>query len=349
MEIVVLGLNHKTAPVEVREKLAIPASKAGDLLRTLAGKRIFDERLLLSTCNRTEIYGVGTGVDSIRRAKEFLSEYSNTDLSLFEDKLYVLRQPESVAHLFSVAAGLDSMVLGETEITGQVKDAYLSALENRQTGKVLNALFQRSLKVAKEVRTQTGIGSGRVSVASVAVDLAGKIFESLDGSRVLVLGTGEMATQVTRAMISKGAKPMIVSSRHHDRAVEMAAELGGEAVAFDDFELRITEADVLVASTAAPRAIVHEAQVKSWMKARHERPLFIVDVAVPRNVEAAVDKIDNVYLYNIDDLHGITDKNRELRESQLADCLGLVGRQTQFFMDWFQKEFGARDAASVRV
>ena len=345
MEILVLGLNHKTAPVDVRERLAIPAGKAPELLKTLEKRRIFDERLLLSTCNRTEIYGVG-GAEEIAKAKKFLSEYSRMELSLFEDKLYVLRQPESVSHLFAVASGLDSMVLGETEITGQVKDAYRAALENRQTGKVLNALFQRSLKVAKDVRTHTGIGAGRVSVASVAVDLAGKIFESFAKARVMVMGTGEMSTQVARAMVSKGARPLIVSSKHHDRALSLAEELGGEAVSFETYENRIPETDVLVAATAAPRAIVHETQVRAWMKARHQRPLFIVDIAVPRNVETAVERIDNVYLYNIDDLQAIADKNLEHRESQLDDCGRLVGRQTEHFMDWLVKEFGPRATVS---
>ncbi|HTL71002.1 MAG TPA: glutamyl-tRNA reductase, partial [Candidatus Eisenbacteria bacterium] len=206
MEIFVLGLNHKTAPVEVREKLSIPSHKTEDFLRMLEERRIFDERLLLSTCNRTELYGAGRGAEeSLRRAKEAFSEYSRVALPELEDKLYVLRQPESVSHLFSVAAGLDSMVLGETEIIGQVKDAYHAALGAKQTGKVLNALFQRSLKVAKGVRTQTEVGTGRVSVASVAVDLAEKIFGKLSGVRVLVIGTGEMSTQVTKAMISRGA------------------------------------------------------------------------------------------------------------------------------------------------
>ena len=219
MDILVLGLNHKTAPVELRERLSIPQSKAPDLLKALGERKIFDERLLLSTCNRTEIYGVVSNwSESVRLAKEFLSEYSSMDLSRFEDKLYLLRQPNSIEHLFSVASGLDSMVLGETEIIGQVKEAYLSAHKYQQTGKVLNHLFQRSFKVAKNLRTNTDIGVGRVSIASVAVDLAEKIFDQLKNTRVMVMGTGEISTQVTKAMISKGASPTIVSSCHHERA-----------------------------------------------------------------------------------------------------------------------------------
>ena len=341
MDILVLGLNHKTAPLEIRERLSIPAHKTEELLKDLEARHIFEERLLLSTCNRTEIYGVGARPEeAVRETKAFLSEYARLDLSVFEDKLYVLRQPRSVEHLFSVAAGLDSMVVGETEITGQVKEAYLSAHRSRQTGKVLNALFQRSLKVAKNLRTQTEIGSGRVSVASVAVGLAEKIFENLRNVRVMVIGTGDMSSQVAKAMVSKGALPMIVSSRHFNRAQNLTEHLGGEAVGYDHYEERIKEIDVLIASTLAPRVLIHEAQIKAWMKARHQRPLFLIDIAVPRNIEMSAERLDNVYLYNIDDLREIADKNRTFRENQLEECLRLVRSHRQHFMDWLLKEFG---------
>lgn len=337
-EILVLGLNHKTAPLELRERLSVPAHKAPDFLKTLRDRNIFDERVLLSTCNRTEIYGTGRSPDeSIRMAKAFLSEYAQLDLNCFEDKLYTLRQPDSIDHLFSVASGLDSMVLGETEISGQVKDAYFSAHRTRQTGKILNTLFQRSFKVAKNLRTQTKIGSGRVSVASVAVDLAEKIFENLEGIRVMVIGTGEMSTQVTKAMISRGAKPMIVSSRHLDRAEELAKELGGEALGFDTYEKRIGEADILIASTLAPKVIIHEGQIKEWMRVRHQRPLFLIDIAVPRNIEAVAEKLDNVYLYNIDDLQSIAGKNLALRKNELEECLRLIRDQRRVFTEWLER------------
>ncbi len=340
IEIAVLGLNHKTAPLALRERLAIPTHKTEELLHELKERGIFEERLLLSTCNRTEIYGVGDqSLDGVRRAKQFLSEYSKLDLSAFEDKLYILRKPDSVNHLFSVASGLDSMVLGETEITGQVKSAYLTAHRNRQTGKVLNALFQRSLRVAKELRSSTGIGAGKVSVASVAVDLAEKIFDSLKGIRVLVLGTGDMSAQVSRAMVSRGAYPLIVSSRHHDRAQELVAELeSGEAVFYNDYELRIKETDVLVASTAAPSVLIRESQVRGWLKQRHEKPLFLIDIGMPRNIESSVEKIDNVYLYNLDDLKEIAQKNQAMREDELTECLRRIQAQTDRFMQWLAKE-----------
>ena len=234
------------------------------------------------------------------------------------------------------------MVLGETEIIGQVKDAYLSAHKNQQTGKVLNTLFQRSLKVAKNLRTQTDIGAGRVSVASISVDLAEKIFGTLKNARVMVIGTGEMASQVTKAMVSKGAYPLIVSSHRFDRAEAMVEEWGGEAMRYKDYEKQMAGTDILIASTLAPLVLIYEKQVRAWMKMRHEKPLFLIDIAVPRNIEASVEKIDNVYLYNVDDLQGIAGQNMAARESQLEECFGLVKHQTQYFMDWLLKEFAPR-------
>ena len=341
MEILVLGLNHKTAPIEIREKLAVPAHRTPEFLEAFKKRHVFEERLVLSTCNRTEIYGVAhEAAEDIRRAKALLGEYSNLDVALFEDKIYVLKQPDSVRHLFSVASGLDSMVLGETEITGQVKDAYRLAQQFGQTGKVLNALFQRSLRVAKNLRSSTEIGAGHVSVASVAVDLAQKIFGDLRKIRVFVLGTGEMAAQVTKALVSRGAFPMIVSSRHHDRARLLAESLGGDALRYETYEKHIEEADILIASTHAGRFLVRAAQVKTWMRRRREKPLFLVDIALPRNIDPQIEKLDNVYLYNIDDLKSIGDKNKAFRETQAEQCVTLVKGQTERFMSWLGKEFG---------
>ena len=340
MEIAVLGINHKTAPIEVREKLSIPSHQTSALLKQMGEKNIFDERILLSTCNRTELYGVvHNGHSSIAEAKRFLGEYAGMDASLLEDKLYVFRQPHSVEHLFSVASGLDSMVLGETEIIGQVKDAYSLAHQNQHTGKVLNALFQRSLRVAKALRTQTGIGEGKVSAASVAVDLAAKIFEDLSHTRVMVLGSGDVAMQLTKSMMSKGAQPCIVSGRRYGRALELAENLGTEAVSYEDYENQMDKTDMVLVSTSAPHPLIRQEQVRSWMKRRHEKPLFLIDISVPRNVEPSVGDLENVYLYNIDDLQDIAKKNLALRESQLEECWRLVQTQTQYFMDWLLKYY----------
>lgn len=343
MDIFVLGLNHKTAPLELRERLAIPRNKTPEFLKHMAERHISKERLMLSTCNRTEIYGAGPDPSSaIESAKSLLSEYAHVERGLFEKNLYVLQREAAVEHLFSVASGLDSLVVGETEIIGQVKDAYLEAQREGQTGKVLNRLFERSLKVAKDLRTQTEIGEGRVSIASVAADLAGKIFGELKGTRVMVLGTGEMATLLLRTMHARQAKLMVVSSHRFDRAEALGAELGAEPVHYDFYAERMKDVDILITSTLAPTVLIHEAQVRQWMKERQERPLFMIDLAVPRNIEGSAAKPDNAYLYNIDDLRTIADRNAERRRSQLEECSRLVTRQTGLFMDWLKKEFGGQ-------
>ena len=340
MEIVVLGLNYKTAPLELREKLSIPTKRISETLKALEKRRIFKECVLLSTCNRTEIYGVNGDFDSaVRLTNQFLSDYSQLETASFADKMYTLRQPESIQHLFSVASGMDSMVLGETEIIGQVKEAYHSAQKNQFTGKILNGLFQRSFRVAKKLRTETRVGVGKVSVASVAVDLAEKIFENLNNVSVMVIGTGDMAAQVAKAMISKHARSTIVSSYHYERAKNLARELGAEAVGFERYEEKIPQTDIVIASTTAPHAIITETQVKSWMRQRRSKPLFLIDIAVPRNIESTIEKLDNVYLYNIDDLQSISDKNRALRENEIQECADLIRRQTNGFMEWYAKEF----------
>lgn len=342
MEITVLGLNHKTAPLEIRERFSVSPDRVGPLLSRFESGGVFSERLFLSTCNRTEIYGVAheNAQESIRRAKAVFGELAKLPVEAFEDKLYVLRQPDSIEHLFSVASGLDSMVVGETEITGQVKDAYLEAHRVNQTGKILNTLFQRSLKVAKNLRTRTEIGTRRVSVSSVAVELAEKIHDKLAGKTVLVLGTGEMAEGVTRAMTGRGAVPAVVSDRHQDRAEDLAHRFGGQALTYDDIEPRMAEIDIVIASTRCPVPIIVEAQVRRWMKVRHGKPLFLIDIAMPRNIEAAVHSLDNVYLYNLDDLQGIAGANLAFRKSQAEECRLIVREQTDYFMGWLTKEFG---------
>lgn len=351
MQITVLGLNHKTAPVDIRERFSVSPEKIAPILGRFESGGIFDERLFLSTCNRTEIYGVSrnNSQQSIQLAKSALGEIAHLPIEAFEDKLYILRQPDSIQHLFSVASGLDSMVIGETEITGQVKDAYLEAHRVKQTGKVLNTLFQRSLKVAKNLRTRTEIGTRRVSVASVAVELAEKIYEKLEGKNVLVLGTGEMAEQVTRAMTGRGAVPAIVSDRHLDRAEDLVQRFGGEALHYDLLEKRIATIDILIASTRCPIPVITQTQVRHWMKIRHNRPLFLIDIALPRNIEGTVNAEENVYLYNLDDLQGIAGANLAFRQSQAEECRAIVDEQTQRFMGWLTKECGFPSERNSRV
>jgi glutamyl-tRNA reductase len=284
-----------------------------------------DEVVLLSTCNRVEIYGTTplmTGrIDSLFR----LLTQSSHD---FRPQVYVHENAEALRHLFRVTSGLDSMVLGETEITGQVKHAYETAHAARLTGRVLNRVFQKALQTAKEIRSRTSIGRGATSVGSVAVELAEKIFrDSLAAKTVIIIGAGQMGEACVRHLAKKGAKSILVSNRSFDRAQALAGEFGGRAVRFDDCLVAMEEADIVVSSTGCPQTILHRADVERLMRARRNRPLFLIDIAVPRDIDPAVQELDNVYLYNIDDLEAIVRENVSHRARDLALCHEIVGKK----------------------
>jgi glutamyl-tRNA reductase len=322
MTVFVAGLSYKTAPVALREQLAVTPSKLGChscRLRVVGG---LDEVVLLSTCNRVEIYGVAPEVNAnVKSLFQLLSQFG-CDV---QDHLYVREGAEALAHLFAVASGLDSMVLGETEITGQVKDAYERAHTARLTGRVLNRVFQRTFQTAKEIRSRTGIGRGATSVGSVAVELAEKIFRrDLSQQTVIIIGAGQMGETCVRHLAKKGAKSILVSNRSFDRAQALAGEFGGRAVRFDDCLKAMEEADILVSSTGCPQTILHRADIQQVMAARHNRPLFLIDIAVPRDIDPDVQQIDNVYLYNIDDLEAIMRENVAHRAQDLALCQGII-------------------------
>ena len=326
MNIFVAGLSYKTAPVEVREKLAVHASALschGCRLKVSGG---LAEVVLISTCNRVEIYGVTSGVrgDAQRLVRQLSGE--EVDLSPY---LFVKEDAEAVRHLCSVVSGLDSMVIGETEIAGQVKHAYQAAREAKLTGRVLNRVFQAALQTAKEVRTQTGIGRGATSVGSVAVELAERIFErDLSGKTVMILGAGKMGEACVRHLNKKGARSVLVSNRSFDRAQALAAEFGGRAIRFDDCLTAMAEADIVVSSTGCPHTILHRDQVAAVMTARRNRPLVLIDIAVPRDIAADVQQLNNVYLYDVDDLEVIVRENMRLRERELTRCQAIIRERT---------------------
>ena len=301
MKLFVAGLSYKTAPVELREKLAVHPSRLrchGCRLK-LGGN--LAEVVLLSTCNRVEIYGVTPKVNgNVHRLFQHLST-SEVD---FAPHLYVKEGAEAVEHLFSVVSGLDSMVIGETEITGQVKQAYLAAQEAKLTGRVTNRLFQTALQAAKEIRTQTGIGRGATSVGSVAVELAERIF----------------------------ARSVLVSNRSYDRALNLATEFGGRAVRFEECRTAMAEADIVVSSTGSTDTILHRDDVAAVMAGRGNRPLFLIDIAVPRDIDAEVEQLDNVYLYNVDHLEAIVRENVRQREQELTRCRTILSERTAALM-----------------
>ena len=338
MNFFVAGLSYKTAPVEVREQLAVTPSKLGCYGCRLKICGNLGEVVLLSTCNRVEIYGTTgrvTGrIDSLFR----LLTNSTRD---FRPKVYVHENEAAVRHLFQVASGLDSMVLGETEITGQVKQAYEAAHGARLTGAVLNRAFQKAMQTAKEIRTRTNIGRGATSVGSVAVELAEKIFRgSLAEKTVIIIGAGKMGEACVKHLAKKGAKSILVSNRSFDRAQSLAAEFGGAAVRFDECLRAMEQADIVVTSTGCPMTLLHKDEVAKLMRARHNRPLFLIDISVPRNIDPEVQALDNVYLYNIDNLESIVQENVRAREQELAVCEQIIAQRTVALMSKlnFEKE-----------
>jgi glutamyl-tRNA reductase len=330
MKLFVAGLSYKTAPVELREKLAVHVSQlrcCGCRLKVIGD---LSEVVLVSTCNRVEIYGVTPKVNgNVHSIFQHLSGSTDTDLS---PHLYVKEGSEAVRHLYSVASGLDSMVLGETEITGQVKLAYQAAQQAKLTGRVLNRVFQTALQTAKEIRTQTTIGRGATSVGSVAVELAERIFKTLADKTVMIVGAGKMGEACVRHLSKKGARSVLVSNRSFDRARALAEQIGGHAIPLEDCLTAMVDADIVVSSTGCPGTVLHREQVAQVMTARGNRPLVLIDIAVPRDIAADVQTLNNVYLYNVDDLEVIVRENVRSRKQELSRCTTIIGERTEAVM-----------------
>jgi glutamyl-tRNA reductase len=323
--IIALGLSHHSAPVELRERFAFAEARVPAALQLLREQGIANEAVILSTCNRVEIYAATPLAPEAAFAelKGFLTTCHNYRDPI-TDEIYMLAEPRSVEHLFRVACGLDSMVLGETEILGQLKKAYEISLQHRHTGSRLNKAFQRAFNVAKHVRTRTSIQRGSISVGSVAVELAEKIFESLSNRNVMVIGAGDTSEKTARALLSRGAKSIVVTNRSIERAEALAAELGGRAVPFDDWSREFVEMDIAISSTAAPGYILDNAKLEPLMKLRKNRPLLLIDIAVPRDIDPTVNLMPNVYLYNIDDLQTIAADYLAQRKAEIVKCEAII-------------------------
>ena len=330
MSVVVIGLSHRTSPVELRERFAFAESKIPDALKSLRNSGVAGEVVIISTCNRVEIYAATPlePAKAFAELKKFLVSHHAYDAAI-GDELYRLAEPQSLHHLFKVACGLDSMVLGETEILGQLKTAYELALKHGHTGARLNKAFQRAFHTAKHVRTHTNIQRGSVSVASVAVTLAEKIFTSLGDREVLVIGAGDTSEKTARALLSRGAKSIIVANRSFERARALAGELGGRAVSFDDWAGEFEKIDIVISSTSAPHHILDRAKLEPLMKARRQRPLLLIDIAVPRDIDPEVNFLENVYLYNVDDLQGIADDYLKLRQEEIIQCEAIIAEKVR--------------------
>jgi glutamyl-tRNA reductase len=335
VNLLLVGLNHRTAPVAVRERLAFAPAKLGEATCNLLGVAQVQEAAILSTCNRVEIYSLTAQPDEAAPAiRQFLHHHHRLTESV-DAHLYELRDADCVRHLWEVVCGLDSMVLGETEIFGQVKNAYAAAQLAGATGMALNRLFQKAFAGAKQIRTQTGIARGSTSVGNVAVDLAEKIFRELKPCTVMVVGTGEISEATAKALSSRGAGTLLVCSRTQERAEALAGQLGGRTISYDDWPANFPIVDIVISATAAPHPIITREKLLPLMKLRRQRPLFLIDLAVPRDVERACGELENVYLYDMDDLQTIAQENRAARERELAAAHRLIAQHMAHYLQWF--------------
>jgi glutamyl-tRNA reductase len=326
MSIVLVGLNHKTAPVEVRERLAFSDEACAASLRALVDGEVVREGLIVSTCNRVEILAAASrqkGGEAVGRLSEFISDARSVPVELFSGHLYTHADEAAVRHLFRVASSLDSMVVGEPQVLGQVRHAYSLAVEAGTAGRVLHKLVHHALRVAKRVRTETGIAASAVSVSFTAVELGRKIFGSLRGAAVLLVGAGEMAELAAQHLSAAGAARVLVTNRTYETAQRLALKFGGEAVEFSALEEHLAQADVIICSTGAREYIITPEMAESARAARKNRPAFFIDISVPRNVDPAVAKLGNIFVFDVDDLEAVVASNIRERERE-AECAELI-------------------------
>lgn len=347
MNLVCCGLSHRTAQVEVRERFALGDAELPTALRGLTGVDGVREALILSTCNRVEHYAVLEGelAEDPERGRRLAEtffwrrlEEQGRAAEIEDSRFFNLDGPGAVNHLFRVACGLESMVLGETEILGQVKQAYTVALQAGTTGRTLNKLFQRAFQVAKQVRSKTCIGRGSVSVASAAADLAEKLFGNLAACQTLVLGAGDTGAGAARSLLARGVRRLLVANRTPERAEALAAELGGKAASFARWDADARDIDILVSSTSAPGIVVSREQLRGLMRDRADRPLFVIDLAVPRDVEPSANELEGVYLYDIDSLREISEQAMASRRQEVAACERIIAGHVEEFAAWSARE-----------
>lgn len=335
MHIIVVGLNYRTAPVEIREKLTFNSQDISQAHQTLRGKKSILENVIVSTCNRTEIYAV---VDQLHTGryytKEFLSEWFKIDKEEFSPYLTVFENDGAVEHLFRVSCGLDSMVVGETQILGQIRDSFLLAQEVNTTGTVFNHLFKQAITVAKRGHSETEIGENAVSVSYAAVELAKKIFGSLDNKHVLIVGAGKMGELAAQNLYSNGAARITVVNRTVEKAMELADRFSGQANSIEHIGNALCEADILISSTGAKDYVITKEMVQQVEKKRKGRPLFMVDIAVPRDLDPALDDLDSVFLYDIDDLEGIVEANLAERKKAAEQIELMIEAEIVLFKEW---------------
>ena len=336
MRLFAVGLSHRTAPVELRERVDFARGGVEAALSALASRGIAHELVVLSTCNRAEVYAVGDNESSAAGLTRFFSEYHGVPPEHIAEHLYVRRGPEAALHLFRVAAGLDSLVVGEPQILGQVKAAYATANELQATGALTNRLFHSAFAVGKRVRSETGLSEGAVSVSYAAIALAKKIFGNLEGLNVLILGAGEMAKLTGVHLRAQRVNQITIAGRTTAAAERLAHHLNGRAVPWDDLTHALAAADIVITATGATEPVLTRTRVEEVMRPRRGRPLFIIDIALPRDVEAAAGNLDQVFLYNLDDLRAIVKENLARRTAELERADVIVNEEVTRFASWMQ-------------
>ena len=335
MSLITLGINHKTAPVELRECIAISNDESATALQYLSRETCFSEVLLYSTCNRVEVVFVAENKSqAIDAATNFIADFNKIPREQFEAALYVHEGDEAVRHVFRVAASLDSMVVGEPQILGQMKDAYRDATNAKTSGVILNRLLHRSFFVAKRIRTETGIGDRAVSISYAAVELARKIFGNIEGKNILLIGAGEMAELAVEHLIRNRAGNLVVANRTFENGVALAKKFNGNAIRFEEIESVLKDIDIIISSTGSPSVVITKDQVKKGIRVRRNRPIFFIDIAVPRDIDPTINRLSNSYVYDIDDLKGIIDDNLEDRNKEAIKGERIVDEAVIRFREW---------------
>ncbi|MBN1662653.1 MAG: glutamyl-tRNA reductase [Deltaproteobacteria bacterium] len=335
MNIILIGMNHKTAPLEIRERLTLACAEGVDPIAEIMKIPQIEEALYLATCNRVEVVAkTADAAESIERLKDFIFRQGNLAAEELEQYLYLYRDHEAVRHLFRVTASLDSLVMGEPQILGQVKDAFRKTVENNASGIILNKILHHAFRTAKRVRTETEIAENAVSVSYAAVELAKKIFGSLEGKTILIVGAGEMSELAARHLIHQGVDRILVANRTYARALKMAEDFHGTAIEFDHLGKKLQEADIVISSTGALHFVITAEMVAAALRRRKNRLLFLIDIAVPRDVEPQAGEIDNVYLYNIDNLQTIVDENLKTRKKAAEKAEAIIEEEVLKYEQW---------------
>lgn len=350
MHLILVGLSHKTAPIAIREKLTFPATRQAEALSLLTCRECITEAVILSTCNRTEIYAVASdpevGVDAVI---DFVAGYHDLDPHELTRYLYIIKGDAVVRHLFRVVASLDSMVIGEAQILGQVKEAYEHAFEAGATSRAFNRLFRQSFEVGKRVRTETSIGENAVSISYAAVELAKKVFDSLEGRTILVIGAGKMSELTSKHLVCNGVESVLVANRTYERAVELAERFSGEAIPYEKLFDHMRRADIVISSTSATGYVVSKPEVADVMRGRGGRPLFLIDIAVPRDIDPAVNDLTDVFVYDIDDLNGVVEANLEERMREARRAESIIDEEIAQFMRWRESLEVVPTVAAIRA